>query len=154
MGMSKMKEMPYYLRPREKAYQYGVGSLSNNELLAIVLGNGYKDNNVLSIANNLINDFDGLYHLSKANQRDLIRYKGLGKVKSINLLTIFELAKRINECSIYEERELNIEALVNKYRNKIAIRNQEYFAIIVLNKLGKIVYETILYMGESNKGNI
>ena len=47
--MSKIKDLPYEIRPREKASRYGIDSLSDNELLAIIIGSGTKDNNVIEL---------------------------------------------------------------------------------------------------------
>ena len=45
--MSKIKDLPKYVRPREKALTYGIDSLSDSELLALLIGSGGKDNNVI-----------------------------------------------------------------------------------------------------------
>ena len=147
--MANIKQMPSYLRPREKAYRYGLDSLSDHELLAIILGSGTKENNVLILANDLLNDYGGLYSLSNAKSNDLLKYKGLGKVKCITLLTMFELLKRINYYKIEEESPLKIDAefIGKKYLIKLANLDRENLYIIVIDHQGKISFETALTLG-------
>lgn len=148
--------MPSYTRPREKALRYGVDTLSDQELLAIIIGSGTRDNNVLDLSNKLLLDFGGLYNLSKANSASLIRYNGLGKVKCITLLTMFSLMKRINTYKIEEEniKEITVEIIGEKYLHKIANKDQEFLALVVVNRNKKISYETILSLGEQNVMNL
>ena len=55
-----LKEIPDYDRPREKALKYGINTLSNIELLAIILRTGSKEENVIDVAKNLLYSFKNL----------------------------------------------------------------------------------------------
>ncbi len=153
--MSKIKDLPYEIRPREKASRYGIDSLSDNELLAIIIGSGTKDNNVIELSNSLITDFGGLANLTHAKIQDLTKYKGIGKVKATYLLTIFTFAKRIKTNQIVSPKGVcNFLELVSSYQAKIGDKEDEYLAIVVLNRNRIIKYEKILCIGGSNKVSV
>lgn len=88
-----LKDISIYDRPREKAEIYGVKTLSDIELLAIIIETGYHGENVLSLAAKLLEKSGGLSNLSKLNLSEL-NIKGLKKAKSIRLLAAIELGKR------------------------------------------------------------
>ena len=92
--MKKIKELPVLDRPREKALRYGISSLSTEELLALLIGFGGKDNSALDIAKTILEDSRGLYYLINKNVEELKTYKGISDVKALNLCAIFELVKR------------------------------------------------------------
>lgn len=88
-----LKDISIYDRPREKSEIYGVKTLSDIELLAIIIETGYHGENVLSLAAKLLEKSGGLSNLSKLNLSEL-NIKGLKKAKSIRLLAAIELGKR------------------------------------------------------------
>lgn len=88
-----LKDIAVYDRPREKAEIYGIKTLSDIELLAIILETGYRGENVLSLSAKLLEKSGGLNNLSKLDLSKL-DIKGLGKAKSIRLLAALELGKR------------------------------------------------------------
>ena len=89
------KDIPLCERPREKAIRLGFDSLSDAELLAILVNSGTKGSDALEIANKLLSMSKGLYNLSSLNQYDLKTIKGIDKVKSTQLLSLFTMMDRI-----------------------------------------------------------
>ncbi|MBR2046919.1 MAG: DNA repair protein RadC [Agathobacter sp.] len=93
-----MKNLPESERPYEKFLSQGVESLSDAELLAIIVKNGTKEESSLDIArkllhgshNNLLNLYDLSYH-------ELMQFSGIGQVKAIQLKAVAELSKRISK---------------------------------------------------------
>lgn len=87
-----------HLRPREKAIGRGVNSLSESELLALVLNtSGRKGEDVLSLAGSLLRKYGSLYGLSLTTLPDLLSVPGIGKAKALSILSAFELAKRASK---------------------------------------------------------
>lgn len=82
-------------RPREKAFANGVSSLSDQELLSLILSSGSSSLGVTEISGRLLQDFGGLAGLSKTPYLHLEREKGIGRAKSSLLGAVFEVAKRI-----------------------------------------------------------
>lgn len=97
----RMKDLPEEARPREAAQRYGVETLSNDMLLAILLGTGIKGKNVMQLAHEILESFDGLSGLVRANYDDILhanlggeRIQGIGPTKAIILAAAIELGRR------------------------------------------------------------
>ena len=91
-----IKEMDRDERPREKAIKYGIKSLSDNELMAIIFSTGLKGKSVIEMSRDILSDNKG--HLSKVARLSvaemLKRYKGIGPAKALTLLAALELGSR------------------------------------------------------------
>lgn len=91
----QIKNISINERPRERARAFGAESMSNAELLAIVIGSGTKESNALDLANELISHVGGhLASLPKMTQQEYETIKGIGPAKSAILSACFELGKR------------------------------------------------------------
>lgn len=90
-----LKEIPKELRPREKLKKLGPQYLSDEELLAVILGSGTKGQDVLKIAKELINM--GWDNLEKLSVEELLKIKGLGLVKALQIKALIEISKRISK---------------------------------------------------------
>lgn len=92
----KIASLNFEDRPREKALMNGISSLSDSELVAILISSGYKGESSLEVSTKLFNQYPNLNSLSSISYQELKSFKGLGKAKSLVLLSTFELARRIN----------------------------------------------------------
>lgn len=82
-------------RPREKMMLHGAASLSNAELLAILIGSGNTEESAVDLMRKVLNDYhNNLNELGKASIDELCRYKGIGAAKAIAILSASELGKR------------------------------------------------------------
>ena len=91
------------LLPRERLLQKGAEVLSDQELLAIVLRTGTKSESVLSMANRILKGMTSLADLSRLSLNELQEIPGIGRVKSIELKAMVELAKRIENRIIQQK---------------------------------------------------
>lgn len=147
----KVNEILPEERPREKAYHYGVESLSNRDLLAIVLRCGYKGVSVLEIADEILNTFHGIGALGRCSIEELCTIKGVSKCKAVELLACFELAKRsfinIQEPLVYIDSPKRVaEYLMHKIANKL----QEHFVVLFLDTKNQVIYEETIFIGSLN----
>ncbi|MCH9609253.1 MAG: hypothetical protein S4CHLAM45_14560 [Chlamydiales bacterium] len=94
--MSIVKNLPPEERPRERLIRCGSSSLSTVELLAILLGSGTKGESVLILSQKLLSKMGSLRAIAKAPLDDLMKIKGLGRAKSIQLKAALTLAMRLN----------------------------------------------------------
>ena len=147
--MAKISEIPSSQRPREKVIRYGVESLSDYELLALLINSGCKDYSALDIAHQMINSNGGLVSLIQKPFLDLVKYKGMGKIKAVKLVACFELAKRFQNLKTTEiKTENDIDDIYKKYRLLIANEfDQEHVFLIILNRKKEIIHEVNLYKG-------
>lgn len=119
----KLKELPIEERPYEKLELYGPEKLTSSELLAIIIKTGTKEETAVQLAQRIINlsdEKDDLSFLHDIGVNELIKIKGIGKVKAIQLLAVIELAKRINK---------------PRNSNTIQIKKTEDVAKILMNEL-------------------
>ena len=149
--MAVVKELPPLERPREKANRYGIESLSDIELLSIVLAKGYQGSNAIDISSTLLNKYGGLLNLSKVPLKELKKNKGIKNVKALILSAMFEIHYRLlmksknNESSVVTN-----DYLVEKYHPILSRCNQEILIVVLLNARHKIIFEKILYRGSKN----
>lgn len=101
-----VREMRPDEQPREKLLKYGPESLSNAELLAILLRTGSKGMNVIDTSKALLDHFNGIRNLSRAGWQSLKVIPGIAKVKAITLEAVFELSKRIQMASLGDEVQI------------------------------------------------
>lgn len=91
-----VREMPSEERPRERLERYGAGTLTNAELLAILLRVGSVGENVIELANRLLREYGGLAGLLKADLEQLRGAHGMGLAKATQVKAALELARRLN----------------------------------------------------------
>ena len=107
----KISELPIEDRPREKALKLGIGSLSDAELLALLIGKGSRGVSALELSYKMLNDFGTLSSLCNASFPELSSYPGIKWVKSIELMATFEISKRLHleegKYSRYNPEELH-----------------------------------------------
>ena len=153
--MAVVKELPALERPREKAHRYGLETLSDIELLAILLSKGYSGANAIEISSTLLNKYGGLKNLSEVSIAEFKTNKGIKDAKSLILGSIFEIHRRLITKSIQEEEQIaNEDYLVKKYYPTLSRLNQEQFILVLLNYKHEIIYETTLYKGTENMINV
>ena len=94
-------------RPREKMMLHGVASLSNAELLAILIGSGNTEDSAVDLMRKVLNNYhNNLNELGKASIDELCKYKGIGPAKAITILAASELGKRRKEEEVRDRKQI------------------------------------------------
>lgn len=141
--------------PREKALNYGIISLENNELLALIIKSGYKENNVFTIANNVIEKANGFNNLLSLTYEELTSIKGINKAKALEIMAILEISKRLCKVEVIKEEDINSPSKIIDYlRFNIGFSSQEEFLAIYLTNAGKIIKVEVLFKGTHNSSLI
>jgi DNA repair protein RadC len=91
---NRIMDMPQNERPQERLLRYGADSLSNSELLAVILRTGTKNENVINLSQKIIAAFNGINGLLEASQEDLMKISGIKEAKASQILSMAEMAKR------------------------------------------------------------
>ena len=127
--------------PDHKMLLKGVNSLSNAELLAIIIGTGIKDNSSLDIAQQMLRKSDdNLSAFWRMNYSDLKKITGIGQKRAIKLLAIFALARRRNESAALSQQKIsNSRDAFNIFHSLIGDLPYEEFWMLILNKANKII---------------
>lgn len=92
---SLMVGVPTFSRPRERLEEYGEKALGNHELLAIILRTGSKEKNVVTLAMEVLNQFDDLHQLKFSSLEELQGIKGIGYAKAIEIRAAIEFGLRV-----------------------------------------------------------
>lgn len=136
-------------RPREKMLLKGKSSLSDAELLTILIGSGTKKESALSLSKRILLRYENnLSALAKQSPFDLMEFKGIGKAKSVSIITALELGRRRNAEPASEKQKVNSSKNVyDLMRPIIGDLSHEEFWIIYLNNANKIQDKTQLSIG-------
>jgi DNA repair protein RadC len=89
-----MRSLAPHDRPREKLERLGAGALGDNELLAIVLGQGSRESSALDIANRVLEASGGVHGLTRVSREELRRIGGVGRARASQMLSAVELGRR------------------------------------------------------------
>ncbi len=136
-------------RPREKFLLKGKNSLSDSELLAIIMGSGNREETAVELARKILASVDNNWHqLSLLSIKDLMKFKGVGEVKAISIATALEIGRRRASQEVMEKPTIsssNSAYLVLK--NHLSdLRTEEFWAIF-LNQSNKIIHIAQLTQG-------
>ena len=144
-----IKEINEYERPRERAKRHGVKSLSDMELLAILLRTGSKKESVLKVANGLLSYVGGISNLNEISIQELMEISGIGLAKALSIISAVELGRRVNE--IVDSNPITDPRSVNQFlKEKMKDLKQEHFVCIYLDSKNKIIDYKTLFIGSLN----
>lgn len=146
-----IKDFPQDERPRERFVLNGPQSLSNHELIAILLRTGTKDESVLQLANRLITHFEGLRLLKDASLDEITAIKGIGSAKAIQLLAAVEIGRRISTLT-YDDRYTirSPEDGANYVMHDMRFLSQEHFVCLYLNTKNQVLHKQTIFIGSLN----
>ena len=127
----------------------GFETLSDGELLAIFINTGYRDTSAIDIANELLIKFDGLSNLIQLHHEQLMSVKGISSAKSIRLLALFEVLKRVNHETLKEcsNKTWNPAAFFKSYRLDYFNKSKECLVLYILDDNLKVRKIIKLYEG-------
>lgn len=148
-----MKDIPNAERPYEKCLKQGAEALSDAELLAVLLRTGTKGENVLALDKRLLYEDGGagLLGIHQFSFQSLMKLKGIGKVKAVQILCLSELAKRLSKASVEPRlRFSSSQSVAEYYMEDLRHRNQEVMKLLLLNSKAELIDETNISKGTVN----
>ncbi len=151
----RMKQIPDEDRPYEKCLRLGPESLSDAELLAIMIRTGSKDENSLDLAYKILAlnyPNEGILGLLNLTLQQLMGVKGIGKVKGTQLLCIGEFSKRIWKRNITLERKSfqDPQTIFQYYKEELRHLKKEQFCMMLFNTKMELIKDIILSQGTIN----
>lgn len=151
MNSYTIKDLPVDERPREKLYRYGAKSLSNSELLAIIIRTGSRNTSALEASRNLLSlDKMGLAFISQCSIEQLSKVEGIGKCKASQILASIELGRRISLSNNYAIKINSPLDVSNVLMEELKYLEKEYFKIIMLNTKNVIISIEDISVGSLN----
>ena len=148
-----MKCLPKEERPYEKCWHSGAGSLTDAELLSVILRTGSRGEPALELSRRVLSlsteeGLLGIYHLSLA---ELVKVRGIGKVKAIQLKCIAELSRRIAKTQAGSSLSFSDpETVAEYYMEDFRHEEQEKLLLLLLNSKGRLLGEEVISKGTVN----
>lgn len=136
-------------RPREKFLLKGKTSLSDSELLAIILGSGNNEDSAVELARKILASVGNNWqNLSKLSIKDLMKFKGIGEAKAISVAATLEIGRRKASQEMPEKTSISsARDSYNVFSQHLSdLRTEEFWAIF-LNQKNQIVYKTQISKG-------
>jgi DNA repair protein RadC len=127
--------------PSEKMLMKGTSSLSDAELLSLIIGSGISGENSLEIARNLLSHSgNSLCELWKVSISDLQKINGIGRKRAVKICAIFALARRRNESEVVLKKKIACSNdAFEIFKSIIGDLPYEEFWILILSKANKVI---------------
>ncbi|HIW21145.1 MAG TPA: DNA repair protein RadC [Candidatus Dorea intestinavium] len=148
-----IKELKKEERPYEKAVAFGVNSLTDVELLAVLLRTGTKGEDVISLARKLLYQgrTPGILGLHQHTLETLMNIKGIGKVKATQIICLLELTKRLSKAKAKEPLCFNNpDTIADYYMEELRHQSQEQMKLLLLNTKAALIGERNVSKGTVN----
>ena len=148
----RVSDIPLNERPVEKLLQFGVESLSNEELLAILLRTGTKGENVIALSKRLLIELDGLDGLLNVSFEEASKIKGIKKVKACQIIAMIEMFNRFRTLKSQREsfKISSPKDVSTLLINEMSNFKQEVFKLILLNTKNIVIGTKDVFKGTLN----
>lgn len=153
--MKAIKDWPLLDRPREKLLKNGEHTLSNSELLAILLRSGVKGQSAIDLARKILEKFKTFRNMSHTDLSQWKEFKGLGIAKIAQIKAAIEIGRRFREDEV-KENQPKIESskdMVDILMPRMRDLKKEVFKIVLLNSQNRIIDIFDTGEGSVNKAN-
>lgn len=144
-----IKQMSENDRPREKLLSKGALALSESELLAIIIGSGHGDLTAIDIARMVLDSYaNNLFELGNATYEELLRFKGIGDARAVNILAALELGRRRAIAEAINGVRLDDSRQAYEYlRHRMSDLRTEEFRVLFFNNSNKLIREEVVSSG-------
>lgn len=140
--------LPADARPREKLLSRGAGSLSDTELVALLLRTGIRGKGVMQLAADVLDQLGGVAGLLHAPPRALGQIKGLGPAKRAELSAVLELSRRALAQQLCQQPLFDSPAAVRQYLQlQLGGREHEVFCVLFLDSQNRLILLEELFRG-------
>ena len=140
-----IKSWPQDDRPREKLLKRGAGTLSNSELLAILLRTGVKGVSAIDLARQIIDKFGTFRNMNHTDMREWKEFKGLGPAKVAQIQAALEIGRRFREDEVLPPKQKIASAhdvvnmIMPQMSDKMRDLKTEVFKVVYLNSNNRII---------------
>ncbi len=153
-----MKEMPKTEQPYEKFLFSGAETLSDAELLAIIIRTGSKEEKSIDLARKVLtisNCNDSLLNITRLTLKDLLQIKGIGRVKAVQIKCIAELSRRIAKTTAKSRLCMNNpRSIADYYMEDLRFVKQEVTVLVMVDTKNHFLNDTIISKGTVNSSLI
>jgi len=147
MWDSMIADLPLDERPRERMHKHGTRSMSDAELLAILLGSGTEGKNAIELAREMLDDGGGVPMMARNEVDQLTKTRGVGLAKAARIAAAFELGRRSAAQEIKVPPAYDAKALARRAMAKMRDYVQEHLMGVFLDSRGHVLREREIYIG-------
>jgi DNA repair protein RadC len=145
----RIADLPMDERPRERLFLHGAGTLSDTELIAILLGSGVKGKSALHVAREILGD--GLHAVARREWSSNRRIRGIGQAKASRLAAAFEIGRRLAarievDRDPVRDPDSLARSLIARYSHYV----QERLGAVFLDSKNRLIREREIYVGTLN----
>lgn len=138
-------------RPRERLVNQGATSLSNQELIAIMLRTGTRQESVLHLANRVLHHFEQIQQLKDASMEELTAINGIGQAKAVQLMAAVELGRRLSSKQTDAKFTIRSPKDAASYlMDDMTSLKQEHFVVLFLNIKNQVLHRQTIFVGSLN----
>jgi len=147
----KITDWPAEERPREKLMSRGANSMTDAELLAILIRAGAGSITAVDVAKKLLKDYRSLDNIMARSIQELRQYKGLGVAKSVTLVAAFELGRRASSVRLSDKMQISSpEDVVRRFMPLLRDMKQEVFKALLLDSANHLLNDVTISVGILN----
>lgn len=153
--MARINDLPKEDCPREKALKKGIKSLTNSELLALIIGCGTKKLNAIEVSQNLLLSCENLSNISNLSISELKRFEGISTVNSLKILGALMLANRLQDELMKNLFKPSYNSLIvfKNYIHLFLKESSEIMFAIYFDRNNDVIEEKIISKGDENNLN-
>jgi len=142
-------DMPIDERPRERMLTHGAKSLSDAELLAVLLGSGIRDKNAIELGRDLLRG--GFSALAQCDVEQLAKWEGMGVAKSTRIIAAFELARRLAKDKPGDPPHFDVNTFSRGFIARSRSMTQEHLGALFLDSRSRVLREREIYVGTASR---
>ena len=148
----EIKNIPEYERPKEKLLTCGAETLSNSELLSIIIGTGLKSESSVELSNRILNELNDLDGILTAEYNDIISIRGIKSGKASQIMALSELFKRFRTLRAGRKnvKIVSPKDLAELLMGEMSYLNQEVLKVITLSTKNTIIEAKDVFRGSLN----
>lgn len=146
-----VKDLPTEIRPRERLFEQGAASLSDAELIAIIIGTGAKEETSLQLSQRILQEFENLGKIGRASLEELSKLRGIGRAKAAQLMASIEMGRRLSRVPSETRVSINRpDQLADILMAEMRYLDREHFRAVVLNTKNEILKILDISIGSLN----
>ncbi|WP_025688044.1 RadC family protein [Paenibacillus zanthoxyli] len=146
-----LRDLPHEERPRERMMQYGAESLSQAELLAILLRTGTRQESAIHVAQRILGQVGGLRRLADLSIEEMMDIKGIGPAKAVQLKAGIELGRRMSNSRLGQLVTIRSpHDAADILTEQLRYLQKEHFVCLFLNTKNHVIAQETLSMGSLN----
>ena len=147
-----LKELPNCEKPRERFLKYGKDSVSDSELIEIILKSGTRKFGIKEISHNILSSVNNINEFRNMEVNTLANILGMSKIKAIELLAAIELGRRVYTNSNYDDMVYltDPKSIISYFHDLYVGEKQELFYVIYLDNQKKYIDKKLLFKGTVN----